>query len=326
MNEILKKLVFATAVSGREDEVRKVIEKEIAPYVDEIKTDALGNLTAHKKGNGKRVVFCAHMDNAGFFVTFVGSDGGIRVSPVGNVNLLSCAYSDVVSENGVKGILVSEKSDEVPKGENVYIDIGAKDAKTAEKKVNVGDFFVPAPKFTKLLGTRLTASSFDGKAGCAALIETVKELKNTENDLYFVFTTQQEVYSRGARTVAYAIKPDVIISVDTTTAKDKTSPSKSNISVGGGVGIKIKSQGFIASPKLVEVMRKLADESKIKYQNEVLSAGGESDASSMQIGADGALATAISIPCANLHTGVEIIDTDDYKNAVKLLIKAAEEI
>ena len=129
MISVLKKLVNATGISGREAQVRDLIKEEITPYVDGVETDAMGNLIAHKKGNGKKLLFAAHTDSIGFFVTFIEKNGAIRVSPVGDIDFLAFSYSEVVSENGVKGVIVSEKDGEIPKADSVYIDIGAKSEK-----------------------------------------------------------------------------------------------------------------------------------------------------------------------------------------------------
>ena len=325
MISVLKKLVNAAGISGREGQVRNLIREEITPYVDEITTDAMGNLIAHKNGNGKKLLFAAHMDGIGFFVTFIEKNGAIRVSPVGDIDFLAFSYSEFVSENGVKGVVVSEKDGEIPKADSVYIDIGAKSEKQAKAKVKVGDFFVPAPKVTKLLSNIYAGHSFDGKVGCAILIEAIKQIKETKNDLYFVFTVQQEVYSRGAKVAAYSVKPDIAIAVDTTDAKDKSSVSGSNVVLGEGVSIKIKTSRMIYSPEVVEKLREISTRHSIKYQCEVANSGTEGDAKALQNGAMGCLVGAISVPCANIHTSSEIIDVKDAEETLKLILKIVEE-
>ena len=325
MISVLKKLVNATGISGREAQVRDLIKEEIAPYVDGVETDAMGNLIAHKKGNGKKLLFAAHTDSIGFFVTFIEKNGAIRVSPVGDIDFLAFSYSEVISENGVKGVIVSEKDGEIPKADSVYIDIGAKSEKQAKSKVSVGDFFVPAPRMTKLLSNEYAGHSFDGKVGCAILIEAIKQIKETKNDLYFVFTVQQEVYSRGARVAAYSVRPDVAVAVDTTDAKDKSSVSDGNVVLGEGVSIKIKTSRMIYSPEVVEKLREISTRHSIKYQCEIANSGTEGDAKALQNGAMGCLVGAISVPCANIHTSSEIIDIKDVQEALKLVLKIAEE-
>ncbi len=324
MTELIKRLMFTSSVSGREDKIREVIKNEVSPYADEITTDAMGNLIVRKKGNGKKIMFCAHMDEIGFFVTYIDDSGNIRVSPVGGVNPISACFGDVVSENGTYGVIVPESTKEVPKWENVYIDIGAKTKKQAEKKVQIGDFFVPVPKFRKLQNQRYVGRPFDDRIGCAILIEAIKQVKS-ENDLYFVFSVQEEVGARGAKPATFSIAPDIGIALDVTATGDKPGSSPMEVKLGAGCTIKIKDPGVICSPALVSQMREIAKEDGIKYQNEMLLFGG-TDASPMQIAGKGVKVSVISIPSAYIHSSCEMIDLFDVKEAVKLTVALANKL
>ncbi|MBE6673835.1 MAG: M42 family metallopeptidase [Ruminococcaceae bacterium] len=325
MIDLLKKLMFTCGVSGREDKIREVIKKEVEPYADEIITDPVGNLIVRKKGNGKKIMFCAHMDEIGFFATYIDESGYIKVSGIGGINPVSAAFGEVVSESGVYGVLVPEDSKETPKLENMYIDIGAKSKKQAEKSVKIGDCFVCAPKIRKLLGSRYIGRPFDDRVGCAILIEALKNVKKTENDLYFVFSTQEEVGGRGSKPVSYTVSPDVGIALDVTGTGDKPGSKPMAVKIGGGCTIKIKDSGVISSPRLVNKMKEIAENNKVKYQSEILLYGG-TDASSMQVAGHGAEVSAISIPTAFIHSGVEMIDMADVKEAVKLTACLAENL
>ena len=326
MIELLKKLMYAPSVSGRENGIREIIKNEVAPYADEIRIDPMGNLIARKKGEGKRVVFAAHMDEIGYFVTFIDDKGLIKVGNVGGINPVSSCYDEVVSEKGVYGVIVPSSDKEMPKCEELIIDIGAKNKKQAEAKVEIGDFFVHSPRLKRLQGNRCIGRPFDDRVGCAVLIEALKNVKNTENDLYFVFTVQEEVGSRGAKPVAYGIEPDIGIAVDVTIAKDKPAAiSASTVKLGGGVAIKVKDSSVICSYELVEMLRNLCEEKKIKYQDEIILAGG-TDTSVIQVAKSGCMAGALSIPTAYIHTVNEMIDISDVKEAVKLTTLIAERI
>ncbi len=325
MIDLLKKLMLAHGVSGREDKIREIIKKEVEPYADEIITDPVGNLIVRKKGNGKRIMFCAHMDEIGFFATYIDDSGYIKVSGIGGINPLSAAFSEVVSENGVYGVLVPEGSKEMPKLDNMYIDIGAKNKKQAEKSVKIGDCFVCVPKIRKLLGNRYVGRPFDDRVGCAILIEALKSIKKTENDLYFVFSTQEEVGGRGSKPVSYTVAPDIGIALDVTGTGDKPGSLPMAVKIGGGCTIKIKDSGVISSPRLVSKMKEIAENNKVKYQSEILLYGG-TDASSMQVAGQGAEVSAISIPTAFIHSGVEMVDMADVKEAVKLTALLAENL
>lgn len=325
MVNLLKKLMLASGVSGREDKIREAIRQEIAPYADEIIVDPLGNLIARKKGEGKKIMFGAHMDEIGYFATHITEKGFIKISPIGGINYLSSSFSTVVSERGVKGVLFPKKSDELPSAEGVYIDIGATTKKQAEKRVSVGDFFVHTPSINHISGSRYIGRPFDDRIGCAILIEAMKKIKDAKNDLYFVFTVQEEVGCRGARPAAYGIAPEIAIALDVTRTDDKIGADPLNVKIGGGPTIKIKDASVICSRELVGKMRELARENGIKYQDEMLSRGG-TDTSSMQIAGKGCMAGAISIPCGFIHTNNEMIDINDAKGATRLVTLIAERI
>ena len=326
MTELVKKLMFTSGVSGREDKISEVIRKEVEPYADEVYNDPMGNLVAHKKGNGKKVMFAAHMDEIGYFVTFIDDRGLIKVGSVGGINTLAGAFTQVVSENGVYGVIVPSDSKDIPKCEDLYIDIGVKTKKQAEAKVKVGDYFVHVPAFRRLNGTsRYIGRPFDDRVGCAILVETLKNVKNTDNDLYFVFTVQEEVGSRGARPATYHIEPEIGIAIDVTRVGGKPGSPTMDVKLGGGAAIKIKDSSVICSYEIVNKMRELAKENKVKYQDEMLVSGG-TDTSVMQISKGGCLVGAISIPSAYIHSVNEMIDMGDVKEIVKLATLVAERI
>ena len=109
MRTILKKLLQIPSVSGREARLGKYISEEMRPYFDTVETDALGNVICRKRGEGKKLLFCAHMDEIGFIVTFIEEDGFLRCAPVGGIDLHAAAYSKVVFENGRVGVLIPEE-------------------------------------------------------------------------------------------------------------------------------------------------------------------------------------------------------------------------
>lgn len=325
MTELIKKLMYVPGISGREDKIAEVIKKEVEAYADEVYTDPVGNLIAHKKGNGKKVMFAAHMDEIGYFVTFIDDRGLIKVGNVGGINAIAGAFTQVVSEKGVYGVIVPSDMKDV-KVDGLYIDIGAKTKKQAESKVKIGDYFVHVPAFRRLNGsTRYIGRPFDDRIGCAVLIETLKNVKNTDNDLYFVFSVQEEVGCRGAKPAAYSIEPEVGIAIDVTAVGGKPGAPTMDVKLGGGAAIKIKDASVICSYEIVNKMRELAKENKVKYQEEILIRGG-TDTSAMQISKGGCLAGAISVPSAYIHSVNEMIDMSDVKEIVKLATLVAERI
>lgn len=319
MKDLIKRLTEAFGPSGAEDSVREVIRKEVQPYVDEISVDALGNLIAHKKGKGgKRLILDGHMDEIGLMVTHVDDNGFLRFGNIGGVNPYVALGQRVCFENGVTGVIGSEKIDD-PKDlklEKMFIDIGAKDKKDAESKVQVGTSCAFRQTFVDL-GDRVVAKAMDDRVACAIIIETLKRLKETANDIYAVFAAQEEVGLRGARAAAFGISPDVGIALDVTRTGDTPKGITMDVALGKGAAIKVKDSSLICHPALKNYMVKIAQEKGIKYQMEVLEAGG-TDSGAIQMTKAGIPAGVISIPCRYIHSPGEMVDMGDVEACVQL--------
>lgn len=326
MNNLIKKLIKPVAVSGREDSVVSVIAEEIGAYVDSMRIDALGNLIAYKAGKGeskKKLMFAAHIDEIGFMTTYIEENGYIRFAPVGGINFGAAAFTHVEFENGVRGVLVPESGTKPENyaADKFVCDIGAKNRREAERRVKIGDTFAVASSLVKLSGSRYSGRPLDDRIGAAILIDAARALSGTDcrNDIYFVFTVQEEVGCRGSQTAAYGIMPDIGIALDVCGTGDEIGAAPMAVKLGGGAAIKIKDKSVICDKTLVDKMKKLADESGIKHQLEILLHGG-TDTSSIQKAAAGAYAGCISIPTRYIHTSVETIDMSDALECVKLTV------
>ncbi len=323
---LLKELCLCPSVSGREDNIRRKIEKLIAPACDEVRTDALGNLIAVKRGtgNGQRIMLAAHMDEIGFMVNFIEDSGMIRVAPVGGVSLTAAAYAPVVSESGVKGAVVPEGKVKPAdfKADNFYIDIGAKNKKRAEALVRIGDFFVVAPRLEKLAGGRVYGRPLDDRVGCAVLISIAQELakETLDDDIYYVFSAQEEVGCRGSQTSAFAIRPDIALCFDVTATGDTIGASPMACTLGGGAAVKIKDASVICDEEVTSRLCQLAEQKGIKHQREILLYGG-TDTSSMQLAGAGARVGALSIPTRYIHSPSETCELSDAEACVRLAVE-----
>jgi putative aminopeptidase FrvX len=326
MLNTIKKFTSVFSVSGSEEKLRAVIEKEIAPYVDSVSTDTMGNLIAFKKGESseKKLMIASHMDEIGFVVTYIEDNGIIRVSNIGGIRFIASAFHSVVFANGTAGVLgidANTKPEDIKIGK-MFVDIGAKTKREAEKKVKIGDICAVAPAFKRLAGGRYAAKAFDDKLGCAIAVDAARNAKKTAFDTYYVFTVQEEVGCRGSKPSAFSVMPDFAVAVDVTTADG---PGEKGISVklGGGAAIKIKDSSVICSKVIVDRMTELAKENKIKHQYEILAAGG-TDTSSMQVAGAGCAAGCISIPTRYIHSPVEVVDMADVKACSELLTALIE--
>ena len=320
-NELIKKLVEAYGPSGFEDGMRELIRPEVEPYVDEIRVDALGNLIALKKGSGDglEVMVAAHMDEIGVMVTHITEEGFLRFTNIGGVFPPTLMGNRVQFANGTIGVIYSERlesREKVHPLDKHYIDVGA--SSRDDCPVSVGDAAGFARSFIAQ-GNFLSAKSMDDRIGCAVAIEGLRRLENTPHDVYFVFSTQEEVGTRGAQAAANAIEPDVGIALDVTLTGDTPEGPHMAVELGKGPAIKVKDRGMIAHGGLVRLMKQRAQENDIPYQMEVLEAG-STDARSIQIAGPGSAAGTISIPCRYVHSQSETVNADDVENSARLLV------
>ena len=321
----LKRLCLVSSVSGREEKIREEISDIIAPFVDSVETDALGNLIASKKGVGdKKIMLCAHMDEIGFIVNYIEENGMVRVGNLGGIRLPAASYTMLVSEKGVRGALCanSDVKPEDYKNDVMYIDIGAKSRKEAERHVSIGDTFVCAPSLTRLLGTRVCGRPIDDRVGCLALLELAERLASveTEASIYYVFSVQEEVGLRGSRTATFAISPDIALCFDVTSTGDTPNATPMACALGEGAAVKIKDNSVICHSGLVAELCDIAKREGIPHQREVLTFGG-TDTASMQLTGCGSVAGALSIPTRYVHSGVEMCDMKDVKACIDLAEK-----
>ncbi len=318
---ILQTLVETPGPSGSEHVIREKINAEIEGHADEVHTDALGNLIARKgtiKKGGKRIMISAHIDEIGLMVTHVDDNGFARFLPIGGINPLTCLGGRVLFMNGTQGVIGMERleKDEHPELGKYFIDTGA--TSKADSKVGVGDVCgFERPLLD--LGKRVVAKSMDDRVAAAIAVEALKEVNPGVNELYFVFSVQEEVGIRGAITAAYGVDPEVGLAVDVTRTGDTPLGVKMEVALGNGPAIKVRDSSFIADPRVVKWMVNEAKAQKLPYQMEVLEAGG-TDGAAMQRTRAGVPAGCLSIPCRYIHSPSEMVDRDDVENSVKLLV------
>jgi endoglucanase len=322
VKELIKRLVEAYGPSGSEDQVRRIIEEEVGASVDEIRVDPLGNLIATRRGKGtggKKIMVAGHMDEIGVMVTHIDDKGFLRFGTIGGVNPMILLGERVVFADGTVGIVGSERLEDQKdlRSDRLFIDIGAKDRAQAEKAVGIGHSAGYYRPFEDL-GDRLVAKSMDDRIGCAVIIQAARELKKTPNQVSFVFTVQEEVGLRGARTAAFAVEPDLGIAVDVTRTGDTPKGLTMAVELGGGAAIKVKDSSLVAHPKVKGLMAEVARAENIPHQFEVLEQGG-TDAGAIHLTREGVPSGTISIPTRYIHTPSEIVDYGDVQACVRLL-------
>jgi len=328
--ELIKNLTEIYGPSGREEKIRILIKSEITKFCKDIKVDVLGNLIAHipskNKKDTKKLMFCAHMDEIGLIVKHIDKQGFLRFASVGGIFTEKILHHRVLFENGVTGVIGVETKPETPKPpnlDNFYIDIGAKNQDEAKKMVQLGDI-ASFYQGTEIINKKVVAKALDDRIGCYCLIETMKRFKKNRFDLYFVFSTQEEVGLRGARTSAFRINPDYAIAVDVTGTGDTPESPQMAVSIGKGVAIKIKDSLFITNPFIKDKLITYARRFKIPYQLEILERG-TTDAAVIQLIKEGVLSGVLSIPTRYIHSPNEMCDLNDVRATINLMVACTEQ-
>ena len=322
MKNLIQKLTETFSPSGYETAIRAVIRKEIKPLADEIYVDALGNLIARKGSkakNGKRIMLAGHMDEIGLIAAHIDEHGFIRFSGLGGIRPLALTGGRVRFMDGTPGVINSDRLTDpgkAPSLEQCFIDVGASNKKDCP--IKLGDVCAFDRSFVDL-GDRMIAKSMDDRIGCAVMIETMRTLKASPHELYFVFTTQEEVGLRGATTSAFGVDPDLGLSIDVTGTGDTPRSYKMEVGLGKGPAVKIKDGGMLADPRIVSWMVRTAEKARIPYQREILE-GGTTDARAIQVARAGVPAGCLSVPTRYVHSPSEMVDTRDVHNAIKLLV------
>ncbi|MEA5014033.1 MAG: M42 family metallopeptidase [Candidatus Limiplasma sp.] len=324
MFELIKEMVDLYGASGHESAVADAVEKLLAGKVDSLRRDALGNLICEKKGTnpqGKRVMLSAHMDHIGFVVVAVEKEGFLRVMPVGGINLAVSKTRHVSFGNGVQGVLVQQpvREGESPVMKHMFVDIGAQDEAEALAMVSLGDAAVYGNDCFRLGKHRVAAPAMDDRVACALLVDIMRELGECENTVIAVFSTQEEVGCRGARTAAFSVEPDVGIALDVTGHGDTPETKLPALKLGEGVAVKIMDQGSISHPEVVKALLAAGEKAGVKTQREVLPYGG-TDALAMQQTKGGMPVGTVSIPCRYVHSACEVVDLRDVEGAKALML------
>ena len=335
MNIKEKDFIFNSfGVSGREEPVKRGIEDYAKRMADEIIYDKTGSLICVKSGKAKepkKIMLSAHMDTIGFIITYIDERGFLRFSDVGFQPEAYILGKRVIFENGTVGVVGIEKAIDLDKRgfannlkkEKMFIDIGAGSINDALKHVKIGDMCAVFSPYT-VTRSVITGGWMDDRIGCFVLLEVMEKLKTNPETVYFVFSSQEEVGLRGARTTAYMLEPDVGIAVDVTGSSDLPESDITGSAVmGKGAAVKVMDGGVIVQRVVVEYLTGLAEKNRIPFQKDVLSLGA-TDAHSIQLNKSGTLAGGISIPARYIHSAGEMCSLYDIEACIDLTLKFCE--
>lgn len=330
--ELLKELCQIPAAPGFEQRLRARVLELAEPLVDELRTDAMGNVIAIKKGRSdKRVMVAAHMDEISFIVTHIDDRGFLRIHTLGGFDpktltaqrVIVHGKEDIIGVMGCKPIHVMSPEERKAglKIKDYFIDTGLPVEKVKEL-VEVG---TPVTRERELIemGDCVNSKSLDNRLAVFMLLEAFRELQDQElpHDLYGVFSVQEEVGIRGASVAAQQINPDFGFAIDVTIAFDvpPAQPHEYITELGKGVAIKIMDNSSISDYRMVRFMKEVADKNEIDWQAEILTGGGTDQAGVQRRGQNGAIAGCISIPCRNVHQVIEMSHKKDIRGGMDLL-------
>ncbi|WP_027340478.1 M42 family metallopeptidase [Halonatronum saccharophilum] len=333
---LLKRLSEAVGVSGCENEVRNIIREEIKDYVDEIRTDALGNLIVYKKGNKDKpkLMLAAHMDEIGLMISDITEDGLLSFKPVGGIDKRILVSKRVlVGKKKIKGVIGAkaihlQKPDERKKPldyKELYIDIGSKSKEESEKLINLGDMATFDTKYKEIGSNIAKGKAFDDRIGCLSLIRILKE--DYDFPLYGVFTVQEEVGTRGAKVASWDINPDLALVLEGTTAADLPDAKEEGYStvLGDGPALTIMDGSTIVDKRILNKLIEICEKKELKYQFRRFTKAG-TDAGAIHLSREGIPTAIISVPCRYIHSPVSLVNLDDYKTATKLVHNFCQEI
>ena len=334
--ELLRELSLAFGPTGCEDNVAEAIKSVVKPHADEITLDKMGNLVAvlygknHGTDKEKRLLFSAHMDEVGFMINDICGDGTLKFSLVGGIIPYALGSRRVTvgdETNRIKGTIASKaihslspaERREALDADKLYVDIGAKNDEETKSLLSVGDYGTFDSDFV-LFGENdrlMKSKAIDDRLGCAVMIETLRYLDEQgiqlPYDVYFCFTTREEIGLSGAQTAAQAIAPDVSIVLETTAVADIAGVGETSkvAKLGEGGAISLADRSTIYNRALVDYAMELSRTHGFKAQIKKYISGGN-DAGTIHKTAEGIKTLAISVPTRYLHSAACVASIKDY--------------
>ncbi len=341
---LLEKLSNAHGISGHEGSVREIIKKEVESCVDEVKVDTFGNLIATKKGKSPSVMIAAHMDEIGLMAKYIDDEGFVRFAKVGGwfdqtlVNQRVLLHTKKGIVTGVIGskpvhVMQNEEKKKAIEAKDMFIDVGASSRDEAiAMGVEPGVTASLDQKMVTLANDMVTGKAFDDRAGGAVLITVLQRIAGMKlaPSVMGVFTVQEEVGLKGARTSAFGLNPDVALAVDTCIPGDHPGIKKTDsaIQVGQGPAITVMDaggRGVITHPRVLEWLRETAKARGIPYQMDVTESG-TTDASAISLTREGIPSGVISVATRYIHTPVELLSLKDLAQAAELVVEAIKSV
>ncbi|NMM64523.1 M42 family peptidase [Clostridium sp. P21] len=309
MDKSLVKLISAFSISGDEDEIRDIVKAELSNIDCDIEEDKIGNLIVRIGNGGQKFMVCSHMDSIGFMVSHLEENGIIKVEKIGDFNCNNMCHSFIRFKNGTVGKLLLNKDE-------IFIDIGSKNIKDTISKVKEGDTACLVGPYLEFPHDSLVSPSLDNKIGCYILLRLIKEVKNKNSELYFVFSSQKKLGGRGIRAAAYNIDPDFCIIIDLENARDAVD-SLNNVEIDKGPVLKLMDNSIIMNKDIKSMLEKSANKTNVNVQYSISTGSSQpnliyNEKPDIRIGE-------IAVPCKYKNSISEMISTNDVEDSIKIL-------
>ncbi|MCD7839088.1 MAG: aminopeptidase [Erysipelotrichaceae bacterium] len=329
-SDLLKELSNADSIASCENEVRNILYKELKDYCDEIYCDSLGSIIFHKKGNSQnpiKIMFAAHMDEVGFIVRYISDIGFLYVMNVGGVldksKEMQIVRITTKFNHKIYGLMNVTKDDN-GNIKDIYVDIGCDSEQEVKNLgVDIGDMVCFASDMKQIQDNVYMGKAMDDRSGCYVLAEALKQMKDNDNDLYFVGTSSEEVGTRGGRVATNMIQPDVFYAVDVANNPELIRNYTNHRLIGKGPMIIHYDKTMAPNRKLLAYVKKIADKNNIDYQCDMLGGGG-TDAGNAHLEDGGRLALVLGIPLRYCHGSYSMVHSHDLNCLIELVCELAQ--
>lgn len=336
--QLLQRLADAAGPPGAEEPVRAIMVGEMKPLATEaIRYDGMGSVIAQQGSTGPRIMIDAHMDELGGmvrrvtpngFLTMQMLDGWLDQALVDQRWTIIGSKGPVHAVTGIRDIhIVSpDERTKVFSRDQLYLDIGAKDAKEAAAMgVEAGDPVVPDAPFTVMNGSaNYLGKGWDDRIGCAVLVEAMRRTAKLPhaNQLFYVATTQEEIGLRGARTAAQTVKPEIGIAIEGGITGDTSGarPEETQVKLGAGPGMFLYDSSTIPNRKMVAFARRTAAAKGVPLQADLVQGYGD-DSAEMQTTNGGTPTINLVVPVRYTHSHNGIVNRHDFDQMVDLVVE-----
>ena len=332
LDSYLKRIVDTPTPSGFEQHGQEYFKSVMKPYSDSIYTDIIGNVIAHKKGQGKqKLMISAHIDEIGFMVKYIDDNGMLYIVPIGGIDFMLLpglrlvVHHDGNSFLGIVGRKPIHLLNELERKnfimEDTWLDLGFTSKSHALLSVAIGDIVTFGTDISHISDDYVVGHSLDNKIGSMILLGIVKQLEHItpEYDTYFVSTVQEEIGLRGSIPATSMINPDLAIIIDATHATDYPTTNvkvHGDIRLGAGPAICISPD---TNKDLIEKLQKMAINNNINIQIEAHPNASGTEAKAVQLVRKGTKTGIVSFPVRYMHSPSEMVSIKDVNSIIQLL-------